>query len=412
MGLNLAGALAHQIPNFIDYEFVKWALQSERYEELVKVFRYFLRFDAQISSEVFKRRLQVAKLPLILECESQQAQEAFKHIQKKGFYQFVFDCTSALFFGCAYFIKGFSEGGINFKLIPHHYVHYDGQLEKRPFIFIGGDKIYLDNRPDILSVCDLNLYDSSAYRVVSICALKYLALGKYMSYLENLSIPPLVAKSPDLEKNSVERLLDNLEDLRSASVGVFGSDDQIDLLTGSVDKDAFLSFVRYCDECISKVINGQVLAGNAVEKGTQALGTVHENVGRSFLEFDARFIAVALNEALKEAFKLYLDKVPPFVLSLDTNTEVDEARQVQVYKALYDMGLQVDLETLQKAFNVPLSRIQQPLNGGLMEQTNTIEKAIEKKPPRLPLEIEKQIENLFHSDSTQDYLIDTYNALS
>ncbi|WP_163499498.1 hypothetical protein [Helicobacter suis] len=83
MALSLAGALAHQIPNFIDYEFVKWALQSERYEELVKVFRYFLRFDAQISSEVFKRRLQVAKLPLILECENNQAQEAFKLIQKK-----------------------------------------------------------------------------------------------------------------------------------------------------------------------------------------------------------------------------------------------------------------------------------------------------------------------------------------
>ncbi|BCD46237.1 hypothetical protein [Helicobacter suis] len=49
-----------------------------------------------------------------------------------------------------------------------------------------------------------------------------------------------------------------------------------------------------------------------------------------------------INEALAEAFTLYFDDVPDFSLSLDTNTEIDEARQVQVYKALYDMGVEVD----------------------------------------------------------------------
>lgn len=96
-------------------------------------------------------------------------------------------------------------------------------------------------------------------------------------------------------------------------MGVFGADDQLDLLSGNVDKDAFLNFIRYCDENISKAINGQVLAGNAVEKGTQALGTVHENISKAFLEFDARFLTPVLNTALKAQFSLYFKQIPPLV---------------------------------------------------------------------------------------------------
>ncbi|BCD47847.1 hypothetical protein NHP194003_10510 [Helicobacter suis] len=172
-------------------------------------------------------------------------------------------------------------------------------------------------------------------------------------------------------------MLDNLEDLRAASIGIFSKDDVLELLSGNVDQGAFLEFLRYCDECISKVISGQVLASNAVNKGTQALGNVHENTTRYLLEFDSKMLLEGINEALKEAFSLYFDSVPDFSLSLDTNTEIDEARQVQVYKALYDMGLEVDLSALQKAFKVPLTRIEAPLNGQSMQvntQTNTIEK--------------------------------------
>ncbi len=35
----------HLIPNVLDYEMIKAALQSERFEEIAKVGRYFLRFD-------------------------------------------------------------------------------------------------------------------------------------------------------------------------------------------------------------------------------------------------------------------------------------------------------------------------------------------------------------------------------
>ncbi|WP_104690949.1 phage portal protein family protein [Helicobacter heilmannii] len=363
MSFNLKGAAKNPIPSVLDYQSIKQALSTERYEELVKVYRYFLRFDAQVSSEVFKRRLLVSRLPLVLECEDERAQSAFKEIQNKGFTSFLYDCTSALFFGCAYFVKTLKDGVFNFQLIPHNYIYCENNL---PFVYCNGTRVYLEEQPDVLSVCPLSVYESVGYRVISIVALKYLAMSKYMTYLENLSIPPLIAKSPDIDERGLERLLDNLEELRAASVGVFGADDQLDLLSGNVDKDAFLNFIRYCDENISKAINGQVLAGNAVEKGTQALGTVHENISKAFLEFDARFLTPVLNTALKAQFSLYFKQVPPFSLSLDTNTEIDEARQVQVYKTLYDMGVEVDLKTLEETFKVPLSRI----NGGLNQSAN------------------------------------------
>ncbi|WP_233704487.1 phage portal protein family protein [Helicobacter cynogastricus] len=353
----------HFIPPQLSYEMIKNALNSERFEEIVKVGRYFLRFDPQVSAEVHKRRILLARLPLVLECEDARVQEAFKNIQKHGWHSFLYNATEALFYGCAYFIKGYAKGGLNYQPISAQYLNYDAKYEMRVFVYSEGQQVFLEERSDVLKVGNMDIYNSVCYRVLSIAALKFLAMQKYMTYLENLSIPPLVLKSEGFEDDKeLEKLLDNLEDLRASSVGIFNKEDTLELLNGNVDRGVFLDFLRYCDECISKVVSAQVLSSNAVSKGTQALGVVHENMTRYMLEFDAKILIEGLQEALKEALGLYFENVPSFELTLDTNTEIDEERQARVYKALYEMGLEVDLGALQKAFNVPLRRAERPVN--------------------------------------------------
>lgn len=141
-------------------------------------------------------------------------------------------------------------------------------------------------------------------------------------------------------------------DLRSNGVGLFGRDDDIAVLNGSVDKETFLSFVRYCDECISNVITGQVLAGNSVQNGTQALGAVHNAIQKEVMEFDATLLSAGVQSVLERALALNFATPKPFIFELDTNSEKDEKLQADTYAVLSNMGVEVPIEHLEKTFKI------------------------------------------------------------
>lgn len=166
-------------------------------------------------------------------------------------------------------------------------------------------------------------------------------------------MPPLIIKSDAAsEKEMSELLFKCALDLRSNGVGLFGRDDDIAVLNGSVDKETFLSFVRYCDECISKVITGQVLAGNSVQNGTQALGTVHNAIQKEVMEFDATLLSAGVQSVLERALALNFATPKPFIFELDTNSEKDEKLQADTYAVLSNMGVEVPIEHLEKTFKI------------------------------------------------------------
>ena len=166
-------------------------------------------------------------------------------------------------------------------------------------------------------------------------------------------MPPLIIKSDAAsEKEMSELLFKCALDLRSNGVGLFARDDDIAVLNGSVDKETFLSFVRYCDECISKVITGQVLAGNSVQNGTQALGTVHNAIQKEVMEFDATLLSAGVQSVLERALALNFATPKPFIFELDTNSEKDEKLQADTYAVLSNMGVEVPIEHLEKTFKI------------------------------------------------------------
>lgn len=166
-------------------------------------------------------------------------------------------------------------------------------------------------------------------------------------------MPPLIIKSDAAsEKEMSELLFKCALDLRSNGVGLFGCDDDIAVLNGSVDKETFLSFVRYCDECISKVITGQVLAGNSVQNGTQALGAVHNAIQKEVMEFDATLLSAGVQSVLERALALNFATPKPFIFELDTNSEKDEKLQADTYAVLSNMGVEVPIEHLEKTFKI------------------------------------------------------------
>ncbi|WP_080663009.1 MULTISPECIES: phage portal protein family protein [Helicobacter] len=228
-----------------------------------------------------------------------------------------------------------------------------------PYIEQGGNRIYLhEANEDIYTIYHPsdagNLIESSLMnKIISLASLKHITLQRYMSYLDSFSVPPLIIKSEATSTQETSNaILQSALNLRSNGVGLFAKDDILEVLNGNVDKGTFLDFVRYCDECISKVITSQVLAGNNVQNGTQALGNVHEGITKNVLEFDAGLLAENITPLLAKMLEYNFAHVAPFYFEIDTNTEKDEKLQAEVYNLLSNMGIKVPLKHLENTFKI------------------------------------------------------------
>lgn len=344
----------------VSYKDIKAALGAEDLGALISIFEHFKRFDTQISSEFNRRKMQVVRLPFLIESEDEAQQKFLKNACKGAdFRLFLHHLSAGIAYGFAAFFMDFKvQNGV---LVPApHYInprYFQSDEKTKPYISQGSEKIYLDDERvwAYLHPTDSGNFieQSLIYKVVCIAALKHIAISRYMNYLDTLSVPPLIIKSDAAsEKEMSELLFKCALDLRSNGVGLFGRDDDIAVLNGSVDKETFLSFVRYCDECISKVITGQVLAGNSVQNGTQALGTVHNAIQKEVMEFDATLLSAGVQSVLERALALNFATPKPFIFELDTNSEKDEKLQADTYAVLSNMGVKVPIEHLEKTFKI------------------------------------------------------------
>lgn len=348
------------IPSHITYSEIKQALSAEDLGALIRIFEHFKRFDTQISSELNRRKMQVVRLPFLIESEDSSQKSFLENFCKSvDFRLFLQELSSAIAYGFAAFFMDFKAQ--NAKLYPsasfisHRYFELDEKMNA--YISQGAFKIYLDDERvwSYFHPTDSGNFieRSLMYKVVCIAALKHIALSRYMNFLDTLSVPPLIIKSEATQDKELSDLvLKCALDLRSNGVGLFGKDDEVGVLNGNVDKESFLSFIRYCDECISKVITGQVLAGNSVQNGTQALGAVHQNIQKEAMEFDATLLSSGVTKLLQRALELNFALVKPFNFELDTNTEKDEKLQADTYAVLAQMGVKIPIEHLEKTFKI------------------------------------------------------------
>lgn len=346
----------------VNYDLVRAAVSGGSLESLVKVFEYFKATDTQIGSELFKRKVYVSALPIFFESDDKAQGDFIQAFLKSiKFKKFLFACTAAIAYGFSPFIKQWrnDEGKIlpDFEYIPPTYFNTDN--EDKLYLKQGIDKIYVQNSADLvwMHVHPTDSGDvitqSLMYRIVTITALKHLAISKYMNFFDSLSVPPLVIKSDSVgdEKQS-DAIIEAAVNLRANGVGLFSKEDVVELLNGNVDKATFLEFIKYCDDCIAKSITGQVLAGNSQINGTQALGKVHNEVRQDILRFDAMLISASLYELIDETLKLNFSNVKPFKFTLDANLEADENALSEVYERITSMGYEIPLEFMETAFKI------------------------------------------------------------
>lgn len=345
----------------VSFSMIKKALKEEDLSAFISIFDYLASTDTQISSEIYKRKSALSSLPLVCSSEERSQEEYLSSlISSHSFRRFLFDCSASIAYGfCAFILEWEKKEGFiypNLKLIPHSYIQEDHNKEL--FIINESKRIYLKDRDDIWLIFHPTdsgelLKSSLMHKICTIASLKASVIAKNMIFFDSLSIPPLIIKSEAIsDEESAKEILESALDLRSNGVALFAQNDIIELLSGNVDKGSFLEFIRYTDECISKVITGQVLAGNSVLNGTQALGEVHESILRGIQEHDAMLLQESIMELLALALNLNFSKVANFSFTFDINTEIDEKTQSEVYLNLTSMGYEIPIEHLERTFKI------------------------------------------------------------
>lgn len=368
------------IPNTINHANVRAALQSESLSEVIRVFEFFKRFDTQIASELNKRRMQVVRLPLVIESKEKR-QDAFlkEFVKRQKFRSLLFECSSSIAYGFVSFLLEWEsiQGSVYPKMSHLSPRYFNSDEYVKPYIEQGANRIYLHEKHEDIythfhpSDTGTIIESSLMYKIISLASLKYIAMQRYMNYLDSFAVPPLILKSEaTTSKETSDLILRAALNLRSNGVGLFAKDDVLEVLHGNVDRGTFLEFMRYADECISKVITNQVLAGNSVQNGTQALGNIHEGIARNVLEFDAELLAEGMRPLLSQMLHYNFSNPAPFYFELDTNTEKDEKLQAEVYNLLSNMGIQIPLKHLENTFKI--EGLEYRENQDNLLQSNTI----------------------------------------
>ncbi|EAH9150335.1 DUF935 family protein [Campylobacter jejuni] len=349
------------VASSVDFDSIIAALNSENFSELISIYDYFKRFDPQIASEVMKRRFKMCSYPMFIACED-KVQKTFlqNYIAQSDFRKFIFEMSAAVVYGFSVFLIEWKVKDIN--VLPHlKYISprfFSMDDKERLFIHNEAKKLFVDECEDMflhLHPSDSGTFIEQAlfYNVVNIAVLKQLAMSKNISYLDNLSVPPIIAKTTNANNDKeIEDLLTQLSNLRSASVGIFNKEDMVELLNSGLSTSTFTDFLRYCDEAISKLISGQVLAGNAVQNGTQALGSVHEEVRLNVGEMDTLFLGKSIQKLLEQILKLNFASPAQFEFMFDTNKEIDEQYLAGVYSTISNMGYEIPAEFLAKTFKI------------------------------------------------------------
>ncbi|MBE2985539.1 DUF935 family protein [Campylobacter sp. RM12920] len=345
----------------VDFADIKSAINDGSLEALVRVFEYFRGADTQIGSEIFKRRVYVSALPIFCESENKKQNEFLSELTNQvAFKKLLFDCTAGIAYGFAPFIKEWQakDGKIlpKFRFIPHGFFNTD--REDKLYLKQGINKIFVDTSDELWlhhhpTDSGEFITQSLMYKLVVITALKHLTVSKYMSFFDALSVPPLVVKSSavDDEKQS-EAIIDAALNLRANGVALFGKEDIVELLNSNVDKATFLDFIKYCDDSMSKLITGQILAGNSQANGTQALGRIHNEIRQDILRFDAMLLSATIHELLSEILALNFANVAPFKFMLDANLESDEQALSDVYLKITNMGYEIPAEFMEETFKI------------------------------------------------------------
>ena len=188
---------------------------------------------------------------------------------------------------------------------------------------------------------------------------KNFAVRDLAEFLEIYGLPLRVGKYPsgasDVEKR---RLLQAVVQIGHNAAGIIPQGMAIDFQAAAAGTEVpFVAMWDHMDAAISKAVLGQTLTADQGQRGSQALGRVHNEVRMDIRDADARMIENTLNRQLVQPLVALnvpgadLRRLPR--LRLDTGDSEDLAEYAKALPQLVNIGMPIGVAWAQEKLRIP-----------------------------------------------------------
>ncbi len=181
-------------------------------------------------------------------------------------------------------------------------------------------------------------------------------------FLERFGSPLLLGKAAlgttSDGRSSIDAMADMLAGAVNSGVAVIGNDEDVTAIGSTGNGEAFNSAQDKINERIQRRILGQTLTSGTQGVGSQALGTVHNDVRNEIVASDVSLILPALQSLVNALVEInYPGKEPP-TISIETGASLSKDRADRD-KLLYDTGVRFTKDYYIRAYDLEAEDIEQ-----------------------------------------------------
>ena len=309
--------------------------------------------DAHVHAVRQKRTAMILSSPIEFTREGVVDEKIGEQIASPWFQNLCVDIVEAEEYGNT-LVQFRREGDwLNYNSIPRK--HYDPvrRIVKTRQTDIEG--ISFDEYRDLLLIGEpreLGLLTKAALYVIY----KRNAMSDFAAFIEKFGRPFIEGEYDGYDEKIRRKLLQDLFTHAGGSVLVRPAGSKInlhDIASKGATSDLHKAFITLCNEEISKLYLGSTLTVEVGEKGTQALGTVHQAGQDQLGRLAKQRLLNVLNYELTDIFaSLGLDtRGGEFSFSVPQNKDL--SARVQIDQMLYSMGVPFPASYFHETYGIP-----------------------------------------------------------
>jgi phage gp29-like protein len=277
-----------------DIDFAKRAKLYDLYEDIC--------MDTHLTSVMEKRVLAVLSSKIEFQRDGKVDDAIGEQIASPWFGRLVCDIMNAKFYGFTLCQFGKKDGWITYELIPRKHVDPVRRLILPRQDYITGHP--WDEFSDLLFVGDekdLGMLAKAAPWVIY----KRNDMGDWAQLAEILGIPIQEYTYETDDDKARERCIEDASAAGSLRVLIHSKESQLNLIESKGignSSDMHDKIIERCNNEISKLFLGNTLTTETTDKGTQALGTVHQEVEEKKAAADRLSVLNVLNYDMVDIF--------------------------------------------------------------------------------------------------------------
>ncbi len=286
--------------------------------------------DAHLSAVIQKRKTAVLNANINYVNNGKVDEKIMEQIDSPWFREFISDLLDTRLWGHSVFQFYRLANWIAYDLIPRKHINpMAGTLLRTQTDTTGLP--YRDGAyPNLLEVGrprDLGLLCKAAPHIIY----KRNGMGDFAQFAELFGQPMREGIYDGYDELARQKLREDLENMGSSGVFIHPENTQINLIDApdkSGNSDLYIDLIALCNAEVSKLILGNTLTTDQGDKGTQALGTVHQDVEDKIAYSDRRFILDTLNYDLADIFASLGINTTNGEFVFEEKTQVDLSQRV------------------------------------------------------------------------------------